>query len=161
MIQRQLVSIAGLVAVVATLVGCTEDAPPPAPSGEPTTTRTEAAAPSPQLINPVSLITDPDSDDFVAESVNTLLDEQGSGPSTWTVSLPEGADELRFYVACLPEDEFTVRVKEQFYSGPCTQRFLNWGQFPITGNDPVEVSLEIPSGVDYWLVALPMENTHS
>jgi hypothetical protein len=109
--------------------------------------------------NPLDAITDPASDDFVAGAVTPVLDAQGVGSATFDVVAPQGFARVRFYVACSPKSAFTVHAFDSFYAGGCAPRFENTGGFPVsttTGLD-TKVGLDLPDGVDFHVVAIPIE----
>lgn len=109
------------------------------------------------LQDPLVSVTDSDSTDFVAKNVTPLIHEKGSGPGEFRLIKPVGPTAVRFYVACSPASEFTVRMGN-FYSGGCALRFQNTGQFPVDSNNGIfTVQLEIPDGVEYWIMALPIQ----
>lgn len=106
-------------------------------------------------LNPLDAITDPASDDFVAQDVTVLLDEQGSGPADLELSADGGLPrEVVFYVACSPHSEFKVSAFDNFFSGPCSSKFENSGSIPVGANATTAVALEIPGGVEFHIVAI-------
>ncbi len=107
------------------------------------------------LQDPLDEITNPDSSDFVAEGVTTLLHEKGTGPQVFSIDRPEGVERIRFYVSCTPDSEYTLTMG-LFFAGPCAPRFLNNGGIPVPSEgSQFEVDLDIPAGIDYWIVAIP------
>ncbi|WP_299958421.1 hypothetical protein [uncultured Modestobacter sp.] len=123
------------------------------PSETPTTSPTEVD--EPLLEDPLDEITNRDSADFVSSEVSTVLHQRGTGPQVIPVEGLANVSQLRFYVSCTPDSEFTVTMGT-FYSGPCSSQFLVYGAIPVpAGESQVTVDLDIPPGVDYWIVAVP------
>lgn len=110
-------------------------------------------------VSPLGRITDPLDDTFVSRDPDVRLDQRGRGPSRFSVA--RGTEDSGFgvYVACGPSATYTVRVgtaDPKSMSGMCEQEFQNFGEFPLAGSeDPVEVELDLPQDVDYWVVILP------
>lgn len=110
-----------------------------------------------QLEDPLESVKDPNSSDFVGLDIVPLLHAQGAGNAEYTINKPAGPIAVRFYVACSPESEFTVRMGT-FFSGQCAPKFQNSGQFPTDVDaENRSVNLEIPDSVKYWILALPIQ----
>jgi hypothetical protein len=131
-----------LAACVLLVAGCSDD-PEPTP------------APAPRPSNPMDQLTDPSTDDFVAETVPTILDEQGEGSATFTVPKEDGVVLVTYYVTCSPAGEFTLTVRERWFSGECGTRFQNSGGIPTDAYEDLRVELELPDGTEYWVVGVP------
>lgn len=148
---REVLGVAVVVLLAGMVASCTTVSEP-----TPQSTR-GATSVTGQLHDPLDSVTDPNSTDFVGTLLTPVLHTQGVGPSTYQIDKPQGPTAIRFYVACYPDSDFTVRVGT-FFSGRCASKFQNSGQFS-TGSaaNKLDVRLEIPKGVRYWILALPMQ----
>lgn len=133
---------------VASLLGCTptRSAPPEAPGSA-----TEVPVES-----PVIALTDPSSDDYIADQLELALDATGTGETRLHLDEIGPVAGVTFYVACSPRSNFTVRAFDNFFSGPCGPRFENMATIPVGEGGVVDsmVALDIPEGVDFHIVAL-------
>jgi len=109
------------------------------------------------LVDPLSEVTDPHNSRYIADEVATLLHERGKGPTTAAIDdLGSGTKSVRFFVACSPDSHFTLSMVG-YYSGPCGRTFENTGEIPIiAGQSKATVTLDLPGGVSYWLLAIPI-----
>ena len=100
---------------------------------------------------------DPHNSRYIADEVSTLLHQRGTGPTTVTIDdLGSGTKSVRFFVACSPENHFTLTMGG-FYSGPCGRAFENTGEIPTSpGQSKATVTLDLPRGVSFWLLAIPI-----
>lgn len=106
--------------------------------------------------DPLDIITDPRSGDFLADGVSTVLHEQGSGPQVFSLARPQHATSIQFYVSCAPDAQFTVTM-ELFFAGGCAERFVNYGAIPLPdGAAELKVDLDLPTGVAYWIVGVAL-----
>lgn len=145
-------TIAATTGLFLVLAGCTDEGPSGMPSPE-SPSVTEMTGPE----DPLTAITDRSSIDFVAEDIIPSLHERGQGQSEFSIARPADATELRFYVSCAPDSSFTVTGFGYFYSGGCAESFQNSGQFPLDRADgDLQVTLDLPSDVAYWIVAIPV-----
>ncbi|MBI9115633.1 hypothetical protein [Sanguibacter suaedae] len=133
------VVLAGCVLLVA---GCSDD-PGPTP--------TPVVRPS----NPLDELTDPTSEEFIAQTVRTVLDEEGEGSATFTVAREEGLERVTYYVACSPASTFKLSMDERWFSGECATSFQNSGGIPAEGTGDLRVDLALPDGVAYRVVGVP------
>jgi hypothetical protein len=145
--RHLLVAVSVAVATVAGLGGCVPSRPAP------TATSPHRSA----LVDPLSEVTDPRSPRYIDEQVSTLLHRRGTGPMTATIDdLGEGTRSVRFFVACSPDSHFTLTMTG-YYSGPCGRTFENTGEIPLApGVSKATVTLDLPRGVSYWLLAIPI-----
>lgn len=147
-------------AILAALAGgCGVYSPSPQPPStsagvsSPSTTASDGAPHS-----PLTRLTDPNDNAFLAESVTTLLDAQGVGPARFAVPSLEEAQTVTFYVSCAPDSDFRVDAVGKFYAGGCGQDFANFGTFPvdaISAEEPAEARVTIPADVRFHIVAVP------
>ena len=109
------------------------------------------------LVDPFTEISDPHSDRFVNKGIEPALHVKGNGPQSYTIPRPaNGVRQFQFYVSCSPESTFTLTMTK-FYSGSCSKQFSNTGTIPLPpGDGPIDVQLEVPEGVDCWLLAIPI-----
>ncbi len=138
------------------LTACTAEGNPQ-PSSGPSTTMTTPTSKGP--IDPLSEITNSDSNRYIPGAAGALLHVEGTGPQDYPMEHPnEGFSQVQFFVSCAPESEFTVRIPTNFYSGPCELSFANTGAIPIPdGDGQVTVSIDVPADTKYWLVGIPIE----
>jgi hypothetical protein len=153
---------AGLLAICSSvlLVGCTGAPGQPGGTGASSSapesgSESSAAADGSTLEDPLQRVTTPGSSGYVGEGVQPLLHQKGTGPQVFTIDRPETANgQIAFYVACSAGD-FTVTLGT-FYSGACSPEFQSSGSIPIAeGDGPLSVSLDVDSGVEYWILAIP------
>lgn len=135
--------------------GCAADAPLAAVTPSPSA---GLEMPSPDLIDPLVVLKNPDSTDFVEGEIMPLIHEQGTGPQQFEIERPDAAiSALKFFVSCDPLNTFTVTTST-FYSGPCSTSFSSSGSIPLTpGVGSLTVSIDVPEDVAFWLVALPVQ----
>jgi len=145
------VCLAGLTACVGTTSSTDPVFSDPAPTS--TTSSPESGG---TLVDPLTRLEDPDSDDFIATTVSPSLHEHGIGGATFKIARPDPSlTQLRFYVACSAGD-FTVTLGT-FYSGDCTPDFTSSGSIPLpSGEDPLSVRLDVSAWTDYWITAIPV-----
>jgi len=151
-------SIVVLAAAGALSLGLTACIAEPSPGPDPAAPSASPAATS-TLTDPIAELTNKDSDFYVGESVTPHIHHEGSGPTTLDVARPEAfVTELKFFVTCAPASHFTVTM-EKFYSGQCSTKDLSSsGSIPLpAGKDPLSVSIDVPKGVHFWLVAIPIQ----
>lgn len=150
--NRGLRSALALLACTPFLVACTHT-PDSSPSSSTNASR------GADLADPLDRITDPDSPDFVANQVDVVLDERGSGAAAFDIPRPDTAlSGIRFYVECSPASAFQVTMGT-FFSGDCAPEFQNYGQVPLssaTEPGPLHVELDLPDGVEYLVIAIAM-----
>jgi hypothetical protein len=136
------------------LTGCTAVAAAGHSTPHPVGSRTGSGS----IVDPLSELTDPDSQVFQAKKITPLLHVRATGPQDFTIARPaSSATQVQFYVACAPDTHFTITMGT-FYSAPCSYRFLNSGAIPSSataGTGDLSVKVTIPKGVEYWLVAIP------
>ena len=109
------------------------------------------------IVDPLDVITDPASSDFVAESVVPVLHESGTGASEFTVRQGQlKGGQITFYVSCDPESSFTVRAFDNHYSGVCSRRFSSSGTFPVasSASEDSPIELDLPDSTAYILLAI-------
>lgn len=145
-------SILALVGLCLPLAGCTTSGPP-----EPDTSLSsvpEASAP----VDPyLDLSSDPEQRSTL-EGVTPLLRSAGTGPTTFALTdVPADTVEIRYFVSCSPESEFTLTTR-LWFSGPCGIHWANSGSIPLAGSGPVSVDLDLPQEVRFRIVALPIPN---
>jgi len=159
-------SLAAAVAIAAslTLSACTWTDSSPERSRTPAPSSSQAAAA--ELVDPLSEITDPQSPTFIREGITPMLHTEGTGPSSHTIVMPDfPVEQVQFFVSCDPTATFTVAVtkdRPRMFSGECAARFQNSGSFPIpVGETSFSIEIDIPQGVQYWLVGIPVESVRS
>ena len=108
------------------------------------------------LQDPLEALEDPASPDFVDATLTPLVARHDSGPSVYRLDDLKKAKEIVVYVSCSPSRAFTVRLLDNFTSGECTPRFQSYASFPVPpGTGSTTLRLEIPRGVDHYVVAIP------
>jgi hypothetical protein len=156
--------IAAAICGIAVLGGCTPtdgSVPDPTPSTsashEPAHSNVDNPDPS-EIQDPLKALDDPTSVDYWPDHGKPLLKEQGRGPATFDVTLPDGAKSVTFIVACSPESDFRIEALSNFYAGKCGKRFRDSGEIPSVGDSKdAHVSLSIPEETEFILVAFPNE----
>jgi hypothetical protein len=143
------------------LAGCTGGSPEPdaattsapvAPSSAP-----DAAA---GLADPLAALTIPGSGEPPAEDLQPALQESGTGPTTFEVPQPDASvGALSFAMTCT-SGEYRVRIgapgSGSFYGSGCSPTGANTASIPLPQLDaPLTVTVEIPDGVAFRLVAVP------
>ena len=143
-----LVGLTGCVGTMSSTVAPSSDPTATIPASSPTT--------GSALVDPLTRLEDPGSDEFVATTVSPSLHEYGTGAATFDVPRPDpSSTRLRFYVACSAGD-FTITLGT-FYSGDCTPDFTSSGSIPLpSGEDRLSVRLDVSVGTDYWITAIPV-----
>ncbi|MCU1422355.1 MAG: putative rane protein [Microbacteriaceae bacterium] len=108
-------------------------------------------------VDPLSEVIDPHNSRYIAQSVPTLLHQQGKGSVTATIDeLGSTTKSVRFFVSCSPSSRFTLTMSGS-YSGPCGTTFENTGEISISpGQTSSTVILTLPRGVRFWLLAIPI-----
>jgi hypothetical protein len=102
------------------------------------------------------VLADRNSAQYDIDADRPVLHRSGEGSASFSVPRPDEATGVRFYVSCSPASTFRVTVGT-FFSGPCSTEFQNSGQIPLGPlGQPLEVTLELPEGVHYWIVGLPV-----
>jgi hypothetical protein len=145
------------VALALALVGCTESTTP-APPRTPPESATMPASAGP-LIDPLSELTDPKDERFESSTLIPVVHEHGTGPGHYSIARPaEPTAQVRFYISCTPDSMFTLTMTKSF-SGPCSTTFQNTGMIPLPPDiQTLGIDLDIPNGVQYWLVGIPVNN---
>jgi len=107
----------------------------------------------------LSELSDPNAERFKASNPAPVIHKNGTGPGHFTISRPEApTTQVEFFVSCSPDSSFTVTMTK-FYSGPCSATFQNTGTIPLPPDvQTLGVDLDIPNGVQYWLVGLSVNN---
>jgi len=144
--------VAALLAVG--LTGCTNFAPAPSNSFA---SSSSSSATKPR--DPLLEIHNEDSDFYVSKTVEPALHKKGTGPVSLDVPrLAPSISQLKFFITCAPASNFTITLSK-FYSGPCSPSDLtSSGSIPLpSSKDPLNVTIDVPKGVQYWLVAIPIE----
>jgi hypothetical protein len=136
-----------LVVGAALLAGCT--------SAQPQHRQASPTAPvSVVPRDPLLALADTASPRYGQGSSEPVLHRSGQGPAQFSVARPEGAAGVRFYVSCAPDSRFRVSMGT-FFAGSCSTEFQNSGQIPIgPAGQTLEVTLDVPRGVHYWIVGL-------
>jgi hypothetical protein len=150
--SRLWLGAASVVLACAALTGCG--------ATDAVTTPSHASIPAAELalVDPLAQLTNPASTDYVEGDLRPVLNEKGSGPATFEIALPDAVvTGVRYYVSCAPASTFTITASA-FFASPCSSHVLSSASIPLSPSDaPLTVTLDVPDGVNYWLVALPVQ----
>jgi hypothetical protein len=137
------------------LTGCV-----PSPSATPSTftpgPSTTTVSPD-ELVDPLSEITDPESDVFIDQGLTPLIHEQQTGAATVPIRIDQSVTAVEFFISCAPISEFEITLGGLSYSGGCLGVMTGSGTIPVSSPAPTAVMVDVPDGVKYWLVAIPGE----
>jgi hypothetical protein len=159
--KRLILGSSGL-AIALLLSACTFGSVPAISSVRPSASVHHASSTSQTPVDPLTQITDPHSSEYVNSEIQPVLHVKGTGPHSYSISAPaDDVQAIRFFVSCAPDTDFkltmTTVTKSQFYSGGCPTRFANTGTVPLPpGNERVAIELDVPAGIDFWLLAIPI-----
>lgn len=107
------------------------------------------------LVDPILELTDSSSSDFVASSIVPNLEVMGTGPRSYVIARPSDPKAvLDFEVSCAPVSRFTLTMGG-YFSASCGRDGSDRGGIPVSqtpGTGPLTVTIDIPSGVTYWIV---------
>lgn len=139
--------------VVLVLSGCTPASVAPEQA---VVVPSESASPELGFVDPLIFANSPDSDMYVESVGDPVIHERGNGPTEFSVPRPPApATGVVFMLSCSAPAQFTITM-DKFFSGPCDFAPLNSGGIPIPpGDDDLSVTVDVPVGVEYWLVGLP------
>jgi hypothetical protein len=134
------------------LAGCTAGSPDPDAAPEASVTADGA----PGLADPLVALTTPGTSEYLSEDLQPALHETGTGPTTYEVPQPDPTvGSLQFFVTCAT-GEYTVTMGGVYSSG-CSPDAANSAAIPIPQRDrPLLVTVEVPEGVAFRIVALPV-----
>ncbi|MDR4533559.1 hypothetical protein [Glutamicibacter sp. PS] len=155
-LRTKIFVVAALVFGSMTLTACTST---PSPS-EPTPRTPASATPSqPELVDPLSEISDVSSALYREESANPVLHVQGHGPATYTFELEHDPVAVEYFLACTPQSQYKVTASGFFASG-CINEFNATGQIPVSTDEQeagrVKVTVDIAEETTYWFVGIPV-----
>lgn len=146
--RRRATALVAAVALGASLTACTGSDSPPRPI--------QSAATSWPADPLLDLRAIPD----YAELVDTRpsLHHRAVGSTTFVIPTPPPeVVQQRFFVSCSPDSHVKVTMGG-FYAGPCEEHFSNDGSIPMeTTGRPLRVSVDVPDGVRFWIMSIPIE----
>lgn len=111
-------------------------------------------AATPAVLDPLSEVTTPGSNNYVARSVQVLLRVRGTGTGTYAFEVPGGVRTARIYLDCAPKGAQSVEINDGGgMRGDCDHTLGGSYDTPIESGTH-EVTVRVGTGTDYALLVI-------